>query len=207
MKKIHILSGAILALVALTAVQARAVDVTSVGLKAGFSLADMQGNDWGKEFKARSGFAVGVFLTLDLAEGLSVQPEMLFVQKGSKAEEGDVTIAVRLSYFEIPVLLKYAFPLGRESNIHLFGGPALGLKFDSRLRLKIGDSDVTQQFNEAKSFDIGLAVGGGFSLPVGGKALTFDVRYTLGLTNCCESLGADYDVKNNAILFLVGITL
>ncbi|MBN1939715.1 MAG: PorT family protein [Candidatus Aminicenantes bacterium] len=206
MRKTPVVCGVFLGICSLLVSAAPAADVTGKGIKAGFSLADMNGADWDEDFRAKPGYSLGAFLTLDLAPGLSLQPEVFFVQKGSRASDGDLTMAVRLNYFEIPVLLKYALLSSPKAKVFIFAGPALAMKFDSRLYVAYEGESSTQDFGESKPFDVGLVFGGEVAVPLGRNTLLLDIRYTLGLTNCCQDGNGDrYRVKNSAILFLAGI--
>ncbi len=187
-------------------VQARAAEITGKGFKAGFSLADMNGDAWDDDFKPRPGFALGAFLTFGLTDRLSLQPEALFVQKGSRAEEGGWTFAARLNYFEMSILLKYALTARSKTELFVFAGPAVAMKFEAWFYTGYEGQTTMRDFSEVKSVDLGLTLGGGVGLPLGRNSLMFDIRYTLGLINCCNNYGGgSLSIKNSAVLFLVGI--
>jgi opacity protein-like surface antigen len=210
MKKSLIVCGALFFVLALTVSQAQAVQITAKGVKAGLAIANFSGDDVSDNASAKIGFALGGYLTVSLSNDFSVQPELLIVQKGSKASMefmGETYKEIsRLTYLEIPILAKYSFAAGTNMKVFVFAGPALALKVGATSYAEYGGESNTETLEEAKGMDFGLAFGGGLEMPFGKNVVTFDIRYTLGLSNCLEDEdGEDYEVKNGAILFLAGI--
>ena len=160
---------------------------------------DIEDND------AKIGFALGGFLTFNISGDFSVQPELLFVQKGTKWSDGDAKAVFRLTYLEIPILAKYSFAVGTNMKASVFAGPALALKVGATTYVEVGGESITEDLDEAKGMDLGLAFGAGMEWPLGNNVVTFDIRYTLGLSNCMEFEGEDFNIKNSAILFLAGL--
>ncbi len=173
------------------------------GFKFGLSLANWSGASIDEEFTSRTGFAAGVYLGLKISEGFSLQPEILYVQKGTKIADSDSKVVFRADYLEIPILAKYAFSLSPDVRIFVFAGPAIALKVSGKLFVEVDDFSDSYDLEELKSTDIGLAFGGGIEIPLGALRLSADLRYTLGLTNIYEG----DDIKNGAFLILIGIGL
>jgi len=180
------------------------------GVKVGLNMAKIYGEDVvdeGLDFKM--GFCAGGFITLNITEMFAIQPEVLYTQKGFKAEgeEDGVTVKMIASgdYLEIPLLVKLSLPTPGIVKPNLFVGPFMG--FNIRAKVKgehdgepspeVDIKDIT------KDTEFGLVLGGGadFSLPT--SKITFDVRYTLGLTTLDDS-GYEEDVKNGVISLMVG---
>lgn len=204
MKKRWLVWSAVFGLLFLAVNRAEAVQIAAKGLKGGLVLANMTGDDIDQN-KTKIGFALGGYLTLAVSDAFSIQPELLLVQKGTKWKEEGISDVIRLTYLEIPVLAKYRFPAGPDMNAFVFAGPALGLKVGATSHWEEDGDSGTEDFDEAKGLDFGLAFGAGLEKPFGGSVVSFDIRYTLGLGNCCEDDdGEDYKIKNSAILFLVG---
>ena len=204
MKKILVVCGVLFSFLALTVLPAQAVQITAKGVKGGLALTNMSGDDI-EDNEAKIGFALGGFLTFNISGDFSVQPELLFVQKGTKWLDGDAKAVFRLTYLEIPILAKYSFPVGTNMNAFVFAGPALALKVGATAYVEVGDESDSENLDEAKGMDFGLAFGAGMAWPLGNNIFTFDVRYTLGLGNCMAYEGEDIKVKNGAILFLAGL--
>jgi hypothetical protein len=208
------------------------------GIKAGVVMANMSGDGWDTieemdsvtiEKKSLMGMAGGLFVEFPLGtSGVSLQPEFLYVMKGSKGETTieDVTFTRKLKndYIEVPVLIKYNFTSAGKTSPFMFVGPVAAFNIASKVQDQdppddpdFGDFDI----ENAKSLDFGLTIGGGLGLAMGqsGK-LTFDIRYTLGLGDVFEDVeeadfeegkmyiieddGTALDFKNNDFRLMVG---
>ncbi|MBC7364539.1 MAG: PorT family protein, partial [Candidatus Aminicenantes bacterium] len=84
------------------------------GVKGGITLANIKAvpdTFEGYKWENKMGLVGGVFAEVGLAKGFSLQPEVLYIQKGAKisVSEGEITGTVKFNvdYIEIPVLLKY----------------------------------------------------------------------------------------------------
>jgi len=208
------------------------------GIKAGAVMANMSGEGWNTmeeivsgsiEKKSLMGMAGGLFVEYPLGtSGVSLQPEFLYVMKGSKGETtiDDVTFTRKLKndYIEVPVLIKYNFTSAGKTSPFMFVGPVAAFNIASKVQDKnppddpnYGDFDI----ENAKSLDFGLTIGGGLGLAMGqsGK-LTFDLRYTVGLGKIYDDVtsadldsdkayvseddGTALDFKNNDFRLMVG---
>lgn len=211
---------------------------TKFGIKAGVVTANMSGDGWSiiedmngvtMDNKSLMGMAGGLSVEFPLGtNGVSLQPEFLYVMKGDKGETTDAgdtyTVKYKNDYLEIPVLIKYNFTSTGNKSPFMFAGPVAGFNIASKLevqdpppdRADLGDFDI----ENAKSLDFGLTIGGGLGLAMGqsGK-LTFDLRYTTGLTNVYDDVdqanddtkaymiddaGNALQFKNNDLRLMVG---
>lgn len=216
MKHLFLLVGAILLLCVAAGAQESAVGVTGKGVKLGFDIATINTayQELNDILDSRVGFIGGAFLTYNLNRQFALQPEILYVNKGSQKTLFIFTAYWDIDYLEIPVLLK--FDLDPEGAIHplLFAGPALDILLSS----EIGALSYTYDVSDAmKSVDFSIAFGGGFDY----KHFVFDVRYTLGLANTIDAakvnkitgaepgdyfyLEGDPDVKNRNFSFMIGV--
>jgi len=166
-----------------------------LGLKGGLNSANVEGDDAGA-WGSRRGMVAGIFASLKLPAGLSLQPELLYSQKGAKGTlRGDsttVNATLKTAYIEIPVLLKYALSSKGPVTPCLFAGPAFAFSKSSKTELETsvlglplsGDVD---NYNE-KSTDFGLVFGGSLDFSAGPSLLTLDVRYTLGTSTMWDKV-------------------
>ena len=151
------------------------------------------------------GFAAGGFATLGLSPNFAIQPEALFVVKGGKADAGPASVTLKLSYFEVPVLLKVIIPAKNNSLLspHFYAGPALGLKLDCTIKGSAGPATLSGSCDnngiKIKSTDLGLVFGAGLDV---GRAM-IDVRYDLGVSRIDDSI-LSADVKNRTFYLLAG---
>ena len=92
------------------------------GSKIGLNLANVKVDS--ESGKSKTGFVIGSYLNFPLSPSISVQPELFWTDKGAKpkSDEGNT---IKLSYLELPVLLKYSIPTQGSMSPYLFAGPAL----------------------------------------------------------------------------------
>jgi hypothetical protein len=178
------------------------------GVKGGLSLGDVPKFAdeiyMGANTSLRAGFAAGGFIAIRFDNGFSLQPEVLYTQKGVKIDYSDDSMSADLrykaDYIDIPVLARYTF--GKGVRGYVFAGPS----FDFQLNTKVtttffeqsGEQDVSE---DVEDFEFALVFGGGIEL----GPLLLEARWSEGLTN----LAADADsedpvIKSRTYLFLVG---
>ncbi len=180
-------------------------EITGFGVKAGVALSNIFGKDVYDQ-KFRTGFSYGVFMTYGFGRTFAIQPELLFAMKGSRYVNGRGPDAYRetmsLEYVELPILAKFYFPLFRTFRTHVFAGPAPALNIRARVDARFAGESQQEALDNVMGVDIGLAAGAGIEVPVGTGRITFDVRYTAGLTTLSKE--ADDDIRNGAVSFLFG---
>ncbi len=209
----RILAVLLMAGVALLAAAAAAQDsgLVAKGIKAGVSLATFGGDDVDMgpvSPGTRTGLAVGGFLTFAMGPNFALQPELLYVQKGAKYEEGDESATFKFGYLDIPVLLKVRFPTSGSVRPSLFAGPVGSIKLSADGEATEGDMSLSMDISDmVKGFDFGMAFGGGLDFAMGQNTLAFDARYTLGLTDWPDSVdfGDGGSAKNQGWLITLGI--
>lgn len=205
------------------------------GVRIGANAANMSGSSVTNS-QMLIGYNVGGFfnyslvdvISSDFGELFSVQAEISLQQKGTTADymftnETKKEVKVEATYVQVPVLAKFTF--GEERKIQYFGevgfyGAALfGLKIDGEVwRDHDGDekTDRRKYREEYTGFDAGAVVGGGLSVPFGGRKSPWrayvNLRYSLGFMNVGEekattdiSIEQLNDVKNNVISILAGV--
>ncbi|UOQ97521.1 PorT family protein [Hymenobacter sp. 5317J-9] len=146
--KPHILS-LLLLLAAGTAAQAQSAP--RFGLKAGVSSATYAGKD-NTATTAKIGVNAGITLNLGLTDQLSIQPEVLFSQKGTKLsynqDNSDVTVFLTngnafgrkgsgtytqtLNYLDVPVLLRYNIGPTDGAGFFVEAGPQVSFLLSQR---------------------------------------------------------------------------
>ena len=177
------------------------------GLKAGLNLANLNG-DYAFSTAQLSpsstwGFSAGAFFTYRFSDVFAVQPEVLYTRKGADLREG--LFSLKLEYIEFPLLLKFSLPLPQDALVipNVFAGPTLAVNISSELSSETQPVNPNQESTE--TLDYGLVFGLGAKIPLLYGALTFDVRYTLGLKSIDESLN-QLGAKNNVLSVLAGFS-
>jgi hypothetical protein len=187
------------------------------GIKAGPDMAKLSGDGWtdaeqGLEAqiddKFKMGFAFGFVTEMPMGTGgFSLQPEFLYVMKGAKAEfpeHTETTMKMKQDYIEVPVLIKYTVPGEGKMAPCFFAGPFAAFNIGSKVEFEgipaeAADDVPNGDIENAKSVDFGVAFGAGLNMAVGQKGkLTFDLRYTLGLTDIFDDVAAD-EYEDNKI--------
>jgi len=95
---------------------------------------DFGGGDfWNQNQASRTGFTGGVYLAIPVGSSVVLEPEVLYVQKGSKYDQslsGSIadpdygTVTYKSDYLEVPVLARYNFnPAG---GAYLLAGVSVG---------------------------------------------------------------------------------
>jgi hypothetical protein len=159
----------------------------------------------------RTGFMVGGYALIDLAGPISLQPELLYVQKGAQVESEfslggqtqTITSTLKLSYLEVPVLGKFDVPVTGPVSPSLFAGPSIGINLAASQESEAGGQSESQDV-DVSGTDFGFTVGAGVGVELGVGTANLDVRYQLGLSNLPTE--GDASVKNRGIGVTAGLT-
>lgn len=215
MKKTFITVMALAAFAMLLVVPAQAQMKTELGLKGAVNMANLSGDV--TDNKMMLAFGGGVFARIMPSPQFCIQPEVLYMMKGCKFDDVGTTTDMKttLSYIEVPVLVKYMIPTEGNISPSIFAGPAVGFLMSAKAKATVDGTEEDMDIKDyLKSIDFGVAFGAGVDFAVGEKGkITFDARYTLGLTNgndvsAADAAAAGMDVddsfKNGVISVMVG---
>lgn len=171
------------------------------GLKAGLNLANLYVDEVDDEsFKV--GFNAGMYAKLPVTRGLSIQPELIYSNKGAKVtydtrvpllggEEGEYRF--NLHYVELPVMA--VINIVQNFNIH--AGPYVSYLAAANITRLNDDNEVSRVADlKADNFnriDYGLAAGVGLDF----QNLTIGARYNYGLREIGES-GFSGEITKNS---------
>jgi hypothetical protein len=200
----------------LTLIAAPAEAVT-VHLKAGFSAATLHGELPVDPFVTRGmrkGVGGGLAVSIPVRHGFSIQPELLYVMKGTTMGEveftdafgnptGQVATVIQVNdYLEVPVLARIDLPMRGASPPWLLVGPAVGFRLSNDF-VVTGEPGMTRDLASVRPVDVGLALGLGAAL----GRVSLETRYTLGLTTAGRPTTASQNGRNGALLAMVGFAL
>lgn len=180
----------------------------ALGIKIGYSGASLYGENVEEfedflqfEIKTKGGLNLGGFIIVNLNPYLALQSELNYVQKGAKtgveALGEEFKAWINLAYLEIPALLRFYLPSQNNFNFSIYAGPYVGLKTSDRAKVEVAGVKVEEDIENLKTTEAGLIFGAAFdfSLPLMKKGqLSFDLRYTLGLTSI--STEPEVETKN-----------
>ena len=186
-----------------------------IGFIAGINIANLEEED--SDFSSLTGFGFGGVLDFALGDKFSLCLQPMYLQKGASEEEGEVTLEIKMTYIEIPILFKFYLGSG-DTKPYLMAGPTIGINLSSDMEMSSGGMSVEVDFsNVTETLDYGLAFGGGVSFPVGTNSLLFiEAKYVLGLADIVKEgeveLGGetlqveDAEVKTSGIQIMAGMT-
>src|SRR5687768_7106752 len=105
----------------------------SIGPRVGVNLGtqvvtggDSEEEDaWNDEVKAAAGLQIGAVANFMISDMFAIQPEVLYVQKGYKFEEDDMSVVGKYNYLEVPVLAKLSLGTGQLKGF-VTAGPTFG---------------------------------------------------------------------------------
>ncbi len=196
-----ILLSAIAIFVFLSSGVVRAGEI-SYGAKVGVMVANLTQTpeEWEQDKSSKSGFTGGIFLNYAFDEHFSLQPELLYTEKGvcDNLYDGFISIDLTASfdYVELPVLAIYTFTEEGGFRPFLYGGPNVSFTIGSELELSASILSATVDFsNLTHVTDFGFVAGGGFEYPFGKGSLLFDARFQLGFTNVI--LSGDFEINGS----------
>ena len=198
------------------------------GLKAGYSLAIQYGitpadNTFMVDTHGRNGFAGGVFAYFPITESVGIQQELLYAMKGSR-QNVTITTPVNintvseydLSYFEMPIVIKYKFVNIKNFGIYGSTGIALSLLMNGEYRITStinmgGPPTIVEESGDMKgldTFDYSFVYGAGTDFKLLNKDFFIDFRMTVGWNTLAmpNASGADpVPLRNQDYIFAVGL--
>jgi hypothetical protein len=202
-----VLVTAFLALATASA-EAGSIGVLDKGLKFGLNSADMRGAGAEPGLTPQTGFVAGAFLTLGTTGGFSVQPEILYTQKGAQFESGANPYEYQFTYVEVPVLMKLTI-VGRSAAFRpsVYAGPSVGFKVGARIETYLDPSQeesTERNLPLAREIDAGFVAGVGADLILGPGRALLDIRYGESLVS---ALTTGDEVRHSVVSVLVGYSL
>ena len=175
---------------------------TRIGLQGGVNVASLRLSpaESGFSFSTLTRPAAGAVVDVGLSDRLSVYLAPMFLGKGSQFRieaddfffEDSLTGQFRLSYLELPVLLRVS---GRgKVQPYVMAGPTVGYLLGARIRGQSRDIEKEKDAKEDfKKLDFGLDVGAGLRFPAGSASLFVEGHYVLGLWNI------EYDIYDSKL--------
>lgn len=185
------------------------------GVLFGLNFATAGGKDaTNPTWDSKTGLAFGAFVSFKLADLFSIEPELLYMQKGATAKviQNNTTIdlTAKYSYLEVPVLVRLNIPLAGNVAFKpsIFAGPAFALRLGTpTIKAEGGGQTVEQDIQNTSSTDFGLVFGAGARIPgIVLNGILIDVRYNLGLSSVDDSANK-LEIKNRVFSILLGVAL
>ncbi|RPD46436.1 PorT family protein [Hymenobacter sediminis] len=178
-------------------VQAQSV---RVGIKAGATLAKINGDDVVQDYKNKVGLNAGIMMQFGLEPKnfIALQPEILYSQKGARTENGADESKTTLHYIDVPVLLRI-----NADGPFFELGPQVGVLAGVKYELKDGTGAVIGNDKSLyNTVDFGGVAGVGYQFR-GGPSI--GVRYNMGWASIYKDVaGIKTKQYNSAFQFQLG---
>jgi opacity protein-like surface antigen len=195
-----------LAIVASAAGVANAQTGIKVGLKGGFNGSTFSGEDSkGSEYKA--GFAAGGFVNFGVSDNFSIQPELLYSQKGASIDDfgaSGITFKSTLGYLDVPIMFRYN--IGEDGKgFFVEAGPQGSVVLHRRDFIEdssgkqIGSSETST--DDLNKVVLGYVGGVGYQITSG---LQLGLRYTGDFTQVYKQQNGAPNLHNSVFQFQVG---
>ena len=177
------------------------------GVRLGLNIASMSSDMVDVDTDSRTGWAFGAVYGLQLANSMPLWLEAgaMYSEKGGQKSINDAIteqIKYRMSYLEVPVVVKYGFDIIDDLNIMpFFGGYfAMGIGGQTKTYTRNVDNRTSESsYNYVNRFDCGLRVGCGLEY----QMLYAEAGFDFGITNIGKD---DFDTVRNRSLFInVGV--
>ncbi len=158
---------------------------SQIGVKAGLNLASQRQGGFTQQ-GAQAGVLAGAFFPIHINKRFTLQPEILFIQKGSKKEresEYGFTSLVTTKMNNIDLILISKIHLGNLNTFapHLLFGPYLSYLLSGKYIY--GDGEVEEDIEDYHKLEFGYTLGIGTDILLGSSKIYIDARFSHSLTD------------------------
>ncbi len=163
-----------------------------LGIKVGFNYSDFYGKR-AEGWRPINGIQLGTFFNMSINNFLSIQPEIIFAQKGSEIDELYAMgyryhFKATVNYLETSLLTMLKIPISKKIiEPFLYCGPAISYKLSSATTGSFPCPFCSYYILDInKKYDTSFLFGTNIYLSMLSKKLLIDVRYFLGLISIDE---------------------
>lgn len=182
--------------------------------KAGINMSTLSGIKDG-DMKMKVGYQFGVGMEYAFNDTWAIQPSLLFITKGAKAEESEdgetYSETYNPMYLQLPIMAAVRFKVSDGMNLVINAGPYLAYGIGGKVKSEYSyegesESEKANIFGDgedeldAERFDFGL--GAGVTAEFGKFFVGIDGQF--GLTQLLKDVEDDYNPKNTTISLSVG---
>ena len=174
--------------------------------RLGLNFANWVGNNAPANQSLKAGFIAGIAVNYPLNDRFDIVPEILFTMKGTKAPRDTINYKESLNYIEVPVLLRFNFPLSESSSLipNIYAGPAFDYNVSATEEATSSNyQQITDFKDDVKKFDLSFVLGGGLEILVAKMPLCLSARYTFSLISF-NNFGSNLNLRNNVFSIIVG---
>ena len=166
------------------------------GVRLGLNIASLSSDAAELDLDSRTGIAFGAVYGLQLANSAPVWLEagLMYSEKGGKSTIHGEKFTARLSYFQLPVVCKYAIDIADDFYLTPFAGGYMALGAFGKIK-DYATHTAESSWDTFNRFDGGLRLGCGLEYDMVYAELGFD----FGLTNISKS---DFESTHTRNLFI-----
>lgn len=190
----------------------RDVNPVRLGIKGGVNFSTLFAKDVDKT-KSITGFNVGIYGKLPVADMVSVQPELYFTTKGAEVTYNNLfatgKVRYTFNYIELPLLLM----INVTPNFNVHAGPFASFLINGKVRhlsnVSLFDFERNLDTSDYNRLETGIALGTGIDI----ASISIGMRYMLGLNTIgkeksfLESTYIFPDAKNGVLNFYISLSL
>jgi hypothetical protein len=170
----------------------------SVGGKLGQTVANLKSSDPGDNLRSKGGFVAGGFLNIAITSFLSIEPQLLIVQKGARVRDDEGDITLKLDYLEAPVLGVLTLPTWGVVTPFVYAGASYGINVSAVAARVDVDGEGSRDIDaDIQPTDVAVTYGGGINV----DGLTLEARYSRGLDSISEDATT---IRTRTILIMAG---
>lgn len=171
------------------------------GLRLGLNVASLSSDMADMDMNSRAGLAIGGVYGIQLANSMPIwlEPGLYYSEKGGRTHDiNGNRVTCRLSYLEVPVVVKYALDVADDFYVTPFLGGYVALGIGGKVK-EYGPQHSYSSYNNVNRPDAGLRIGCGAEFMMVYAEIGFD----FGLANISKD---DFKrVRNQAFFINVGV--
>lgn len=202
-------------LAAVIAAPAMASAQSAFGVRAGMRSSDLETSQSTESIRS---LVIGGYYGFGISSRLAIQFEAVYGGRGGEGLRVGVNeldseaepATLKMSYIEVPVLLRTGFP-GERFLPSFFFGPYAGFLLNCDLEMAGGDSRSCDEDDSAPRFsprstDFGLVLGAGLDMSLGESTVFVDARFTVGLLPV-QSGDDAFDARHSGLALSAGFAV
>jgi hypothetical protein len=155
-----------------------------IGIRAGVNLASQR--QGGAEMQAlQPGVLAGFFSPMKINEMFTVQPEVSFIQRGSKKVMGEslssYEVTTKLNVLDLALISKIVVADLQSLKPHLLFGPYLSYLLSGTY--VYGGGTAEEKIDDYHKLELGYSLGAGLDVLLGKMKVYLDARFSHSLTD------------------------
>ncbi|MBR1546985.1 MAG: PorT family protein [Prevotella sp.] len=166
------------------------------GIRLGLNIASISSDASEFDTDSRTGLAIGGVYGIQLSRNtpLWLEAGLMYSEKGGKTHIANDKVTYRLSYLQLPIVVKYSIDVDDDFFVQPFFGGYLALGLGGKVK-NYGERESYDIFDNLNRFDGGLRLGCGVEY----RMMYAEIGYDLGLANIAQD---DFDAARTRCLFM-----